>query len=100
MEKYSLKDWLPLWGIVALVVLAVGTVWVRLTIVRTTYAINQADLLIRNLEQTKEQMELKVTALRSPRRLESLAKTKFGLSQPNASQVIRLHDKSIDLSSL
>jgi cell division protein FtsL len=70
--------------------MAVGTVWLRLTIVRTTYEISQNDRMIRNLQQEREQQELRVTALRSPRRLESLAKVKYGLSQPKAEQVVHM----------
>jgi cell division protein FtsL len=80
----------PLWVYPTLIVMAIGTVWLRLSIVRTTYEINQADRIYRNLQQEREQEQLKVTALRSPRRLETIAKTKFGLSQPRADQVIHL----------
>jgi cell division protein FtsL len=82
------SKWAPLWAIVTLVALAIGTVWLRLSIVRTTYAINETNKEIRELNLAKEQMELKVTALRSPRRLENLARTRFNLSQPKSDQVI------------
>ena len=75
-----------------ILVMAIATVWLRLSIVRTSYSINEAERSIRKLLQEKEQLELKVTASRSPRRLEILAKTKFGLSQPRTDQVIRLSD--------
>ena len=73
-----------------LIALATGTVWLRLNIVRTTYAINETDKMILSLEQAKEQEELKMAGLRSPRRLEVLAKTKFNLSQPKPEQVVHL----------
>lgn len=84
------RRWMPLWAFPVLIVMAIGTVWLRLSNVRTTYTIDQAERTIRNLQQTREQMELKVTGLRSPRRLEILAKTRYGLSQPKAEQVIHL----------
>jgi hypothetical protein len=68
--------------------LSAGTIWLRLFIMNTTLKIGQTDKMIRDLRQAKEQMELKVTGLRSPRRLEVLAKTKFGLGQPRSDQVI------------
>jgi hypothetical protein len=37
-----LKRWIPLWVIPVVLVMAIGTVWLRLAIIRTTYAINQA----------------------------------------------------------
>lgn len=88
MKNRMLLPWFPLWALPVVICLAIGTVWIRLAIVRTTYEISQTDSMIRNLQQDREQEELKVTGLRSPRRLEMIAKTKFGLSQPKAEQVI------------
>jgi len=53
------------------IALAIGTVWLRLAVVRTTYSIDQANREIRNLGLERQQLELKVTGLRSPRRLET-----------------------------
>ena len=89
------RKWMPIWVVPAILGLAVVTVWLRLSIVRTTYAINQADKWTRELRQAREDMELKVTALRSPRRLEGLARTKFGLDTPRADQVIHLGSRNV-----
>ncbi len=83
---------IPIWVFPVFALFAVGTVWLRLAIVRTTYTINQADRTTRNVHQELEQVHLKVTALRSPRRLENIAKTKFGLSQPSSDQVIYMKE--------
>jgi cell division protein FtsL len=88
LKNRFLLPWFPLWALPVLIGLAIGTVWLRLAIVRTTYEISQTDTMIRHLQQDREQQELQVTGLRSPRRLESIAKAKFGLSQPRAEQVI------------
>jgi cell division protein FtsL len=85
-----LRRWMPFWTIPVLILMATGTVWLRLWIVRATYGISQSEKTIHHLQQEVQQMELKVTALRSPRRLELLAKTKFNLSQPHSDQVVRL----------
>ena len=87
-DKHNKK--FPLWAVPLLVVLAIGTVWLRLSIIRTTYSINETDRQISNLKHEREQMELKVSGLRSPRRLEALAKTKFGLVQARSEQVVHL----------
>src|SRR5205823_3640642 len=86
----------PIWVVPTLVVMSIGTIWLRLAIVGTTYSIDQADKMIHSLQQEREQMRLKVTALRSPRRLEILAKTKFGWVQPKSNQVIRFRGVSHD----
>jgi cell division protein FtsL len=88
------SQWMPIWVVPILIVFAIGTVWLRLSIVRTTYAINQAERDERSLRQEREDMELKVTALRSPRRLEGIAKTKFGLGTPRSDQVIHLGSRN------
>jgi len=84
------RRWMPLWVLPVLIAMAIGTVWLRLSVVRTTYSINQAEKTIRDLNLSREQMELRVTALRSPRRLELLAKTRYGLTQPKSEQIVHL----------
>ncbi len=89
-KERFLLPWVPLWVLPVLFVMAIGTVWLRLSIVRTTYEISQTDKMIRNLRQDLEQEELQVTGLRSPRRLESIARTRYGLTQPKPEQIIHL----------
>ena len=84
----SLRQWMPLWVLPVLIAMAIGTVALRLSIVRKTYAIDQADRQIRALKEARERMEVKVTGLRSPRRLELIARSRLGLSQPRTDQVI------------
>ena len=85
-----LRIWIPVWIFPIIATLAIGTTWLRLGIVRTTYEINQAEKEIRNLVIEREQMELKVTALRSPRRLEAIARSRFGLSQPKSDRIVQM----------
>ena len=70
--------------------MAVGTIWLRLAIVRTTYAINDVDRQIRLLQKEHDEVDVKVAGLRSPRRLELLARTRFRLAQPRSDQIIHL----------
>ncbi|MEK6706865.1 MAG: hypothetical protein AABZ06_13865 [Bdellovibrionota bacterium] len=80
----------PIWVIPIAILMAIVTIWLRLSVIRTTYSINQTTITVKQLQQEKEQQELRYTALRSPRRLEILARTKFGLSQPRSDQMIYL----------
>ena len=89
----GLRYWMPLWVVPVLIAMATGTVWLRLTIIRTTYEINQANREIRELHQEREKAELKFTELRSPRRLELLARSRLTLTQPRADQIIHLGTK-------
>jgi hypothetical protein len=90
-----LRYWMPLWTVPILIIFATGTVWLRLAIIRTTYGINQADRSINHVRQEREQLQLKLAALRSPRRLEALARTKFGLAQPRVEQIVHFKKSEI-----
>ena len=91
----SSKKWMPIWVVPLLVLLAVTTVWLRLSIVRTSYAINQTEKKVRSLRQEREDLDLKLAALRSPHRLEVLAKARFGLGTPRSDQVIQLGSRNV-----
>ncbi len=82
--------WMPLWVVPVLLAMAIGTVWLRLSVVRISYSIDQMDRQLHALHQAREQMELKVTGLRSPRRLEALARGRYNMTNPQPSQVIRM----------
>ena len=83
-----MKRWFPTWIVPLLVILSIATVWLRLSMVRTTYTIDQTDKLISNVRHDREKSSLKLAGLKSPRRLELLSKTKFNLAQPNANQMV------------
>lgn len=83
----------PKWIWPTIIFLSIATVWLRLQIVDTTYQIHQAEQQIQNAKHTDEKLELKAAQLRSPKRLELLAKNKFKLSPPQSDQVIRLETK-------
>ena len=82
------KQWIPLWVIPVMITMSIGTVWLRLFIVRTTYTINQSDKMTRNLQQEREHLELRLASMKSPRKLEVLARTRFNLSRPRSDQVV------------
>jgi hypothetical protein len=91
MDRSTVKrKWFPLWVIPLVALGAVMTVWLRLSIVGTTYRIHQEDKKIRALRQEQGKAELQLANQRSPRRLEGLARTRFGLTQPSADRVVHL----------
>lgn len=85
-----MKRWFPKWVFPVLLVFSVATVALRLKIVNTVYEINQTEKIISNSKHEKEKAVVKVSGLRSPRRLEILSKTQFKLNQPTAKQVVYL----------
>ena len=87
-----MSKFVPFWTIPVLIALAFSTVWLRLSVVHTTYELDQANKTLGNLKLENEKLELKVAQLRSPRRLEALAKTKFQLSPPAPEKLIQLKE--------
>jgi len=82
----------PLWTIPVLILFAFATVWLRLTVVQTTYELNEANKTLNNLKLENERLELKVAQLRSPRHLELLAKQKFKLNPPTPDRMIQMKE--------
>ncbi|MBC7397866.1 MAG: cell division protein FtsL [Bdellovibrionales bacterium] len=87
-----MKKYFPLWTIPVLIAFAFATVWLRLNVVQTTYELNEANKTLHNLKLENEKLELKVAQLRSPRRLEAIAKQRFKLSPPTPEKLIQLKD--------
>lgn len=81
---------MPIWTIPMLIALAILTIGVRLSIVKTTYAITTTNKETTKLLREKEALELKLLQMRSPKRLEFLAKTRFQMRQPESDQRIHL----------
>jgi len=90
-----MKRFFPVWVFPILVAFAFLTVWLRLTVVKTTYELNQTSKMLHNLKLENEQMELKVAQLRSPRRLEALAKQKFKLNPPSPDRIIPMKEGTL-----
>jgi cell division protein FtsL len=87
-----MKRYFPIWIFPALIAMAALTVWLRLTIVRASYEIDQASKLTRNAQQEYERLKFKVARLKSPRHLEQLSRAKFSLGPPRQDQVIPMRE--------
>jgi hypothetical protein len=81
---------IPIWAIVSLALFTVGSVWLRLSIIGSVYEFNQAERLLKNAEKRLETVELNLAKLKSPKNLEKLARTKYGLAAPKPEQIIHL----------
>jgi cell division protein FtsL len=88
-----MKRWIPIWVIPALIIFSIGTVWIRLFIVRTTYKINEVNQALTQMRREKESLQLRVMALRSPKRLEMLA---LNLAFPSL-ELIRLFTSKTEI---
>lgn len=87
-----MKKWIPFWVWPILVCLSVATVWLRLTIVKLSYEIGQTDKLVTNARMERDELNLMVARLKSPKRLEILARNRFGLQPPRTEQTVTLKE--------
>ncbi len=67
--------------------IALFVVWIRVQIVRVGYEISEANQEQRVLFQTHEWLKMRIASLRSPERIEPLARGKLGLMPPERQQV-------------
>jgi hypothetical protein len=70
--------------------LAIATVSLRLSIVQKSYEIDQIQKMSNNARLSLEKSELMLAQMRSPARLEKLARKKFSLGPPLSHQVVTM----------
>ena len=85
-----MRRFFPPWILPLVVIFSIGTVWLRLAVVRSSYAISKSDRMIASLRGEQEKAELRLAQLRSPKRLEKLARERFHLQPPSTAQVVKL----------
>lgn len=81
-----MERWVPTWAWPVLALFAVGTVWIRLNTVRLNYQHQVVQNETRNAQRELELAKLQATRLRSPQRLEMLARTRLKLAPPRPDQ--------------
>lgn len=65
-------------------------VWSRLVTINIGYEISSAEFNRKALLKEKEMMSIEIASLKSPDRIEEIAKTELGLVYPSQEQIIRL----------
>ena len=85
-----MRRYLPIWAIPLFVVFSVGTVWLRLAAVGASYSISRTEKMITELRNVQEKTDIRLASLKSPRRLEKIARDRMGLRPATAEQVIRI----------
>jgi cell division protein FtsL len=84
-------------NIILIVGLAIGLiglvwlhVWLRLQVVQMGYVLSTTSKFQSRLEQENRELRIELATITSPDRLESLARRRLGLEQPQKGQVIVL----------
>lgn len=77
-------------GLFVVVAMALLLVWVRLRTVDTGYALSAARHLAHRLEQEQRELEMEISMLTSPLRLEQVARERLGMGPPAAGQIVNV----------
>ncbi len=73
-----------------LVALALLLVWQRLRVVELGYVLSTAAKLERRLEQANRELKLEFASVTAPERVETMARRRLGLRDPETGQVVVL----------
>ena len=80
---------LPLFACLAiLLVVSLFFVWSRITVVNLEYDISRLGNHMHEMEQENQKLRLEAAHLRSPERIERVARTELGLRMPTLEQVV------------
>jgi cell division protein FtsL len=73
---------------VLLTVVSVFHVWSRFKLVDLNLQISETSRLLKEAEQEQKRLNLEVASLRTPSRIETIAKNELGMALPSEQQVI------------
>ena len=73
---------------VLLTVVSVFHVWSRFKLVDLNLQISEASSLLKEAEQEQKRLNLEVASLRTPARIEAIAKNELGMALPTEQQVV------------
>jgi cell division protein FtsL len=73
---------------VLLTVVSVFHVWSRFKLVDLNLQISEASHLLKEAEQEQKRLNLEVASLRTPARIEAIAKNELGMALPTEQQVV------------
>ena len=73
---------------VLLTVVSVFHVWSRFKLVDLNLQISEASHLLKESEQEQKRLKLEVASLRTPARIEAIAKNELGMALPTEQQVV------------
>jgi cell division protein FtsL len=69
-------------------IVSVFHVWSRFKIVDLNVQISESSRLLKEAEQEQKRLKLEVASLKTPARIETIAKGKLGMALPNEQQVV------------
>jgi cell division protein FtsL len=93
-----MKKFIILLSIVTLI--TASFVWVRLKIVSISYDINSLHKKENELKESNQTLQTKINTLKSPERLEKIAKLYFNMNQPKPHQIITLESKTTNATKV
>ena len=73
---------------ILLTVVSVFHVWSRFKLVDLNLQISESSRLLKETEQEQKRLKLEVASLRTPSRIETIAKSELGMALPTEQQVV------------
>lgn len=73
---------------VLITIVSIFHVWSRFRLVELNLQVSEASRKLKNIEQEQRQLQLEVALLKTPARIEAIAKHKFGMVVPGKEQII------------
>jgi cell division protein FtsL len=84
--KHDVKNYLLI--VTTFVFFTLLFVWSRLEVLQTGYSLSRANQVYENLVKESQCLRVEVASLKSPSRIEKLAKEKLGLINPTQGKII------------
>ncbi|MBI5682557.1 MAG: cell division protein FtsL [Deltaproteobacteria bacterium] len=91
------SPWFLFSAIIVITVIAMVTlfyVWSRLLTINLGYEISRVELERKNLLKEKGLLNIEITSLKSPDRIDRIARTELGLVYPSQEQIIRIKEQT------
>jgi len=73
---------------VLLTIVSIFHVWSRFRLVELNLQVGEANRQLKNLEQEQKRLMLEVASLKTPARIEAIAKNNLGMTVPTDAQII------------
>ena len=80
--------------IASLMAVSLFYVWSRIQVIEKGYRLSDLRKEQKELEELNRTLELETATLKAPERLETIGRTRFGLTRPQSNQVIFLTDRT------
>ncbi|CAH2032243.1 cell division protein FtsL [Trichlorobacter ammonificans] len=77
---------------ILLTIVSIFHVWSRFRLIELNLQVSEASRKLKSLEQEQKQLQLEVASLKTPARIETIAKRDLGMAVPREEQIILVRE--------